>query len=72
MAVKQTAYRLSDEQQATILIECTKCDWRTAYRREELIPALAEGQIQSTLFSPSHEPSKIGLSHGAPHKGGSP
>jgi hypothetical protein len=33
--VKQVAYRLSDEQQATIL--CTKCEWRAACRREELI-----------------------------------
>src|SRR5678810_702238 len=37
MAVKQTTYRLSDEQQATILVECSKCDWKAAYERDELI-----------------------------------
>jgi hypothetical protein len=30
MAFTQAAYRLSDEQQATILVECTKCDWKAA------------------------------------------
>jgi hypothetical protein len=37
MAVKQAAYRLSDEQRATILVECTKCDWKAVYGRDELI-----------------------------------
>ena len=30
-------YRLRDEQRATILVSCTKCDWKAAYSRDELI-----------------------------------
>ena len=32
-----TIYRLRDEQRATILVSCSKCDWRAAYSRDELI-----------------------------------
>jgi hypothetical protein len=32
-----TIYRLKDETHATILIACTKCDWRAAFSRDELI-----------------------------------
>jgi hypothetical protein len=35
--VKQTACRLSDEPHATILVACSKCDWRAAYERMELM-----------------------------------
>jgi hypothetical protein len=30
-------YRLRDEPSAIILVACTKCDWKAAYSREELI-----------------------------------
>jgi hypothetical protein len=47
MAVKQAAYRLSDEQQATILVEC---NWKAAYRRDELIASYgAEYPLPSLL-----------------------
>ena len=29
-------YRLRDEPRATILVACTKCDWKAAYSRDEL------------------------------------
>jgi hypothetical protein len=32
-----TVYRLRDEQHASILIACTKCDWKAAFSRDELI-----------------------------------
>jgi hypothetical protein len=32
-----TVYRLRDEPHATILIACTKCDWKSAFNRDELI-----------------------------------
>jgi hypothetical protein len=32
-----TVYRLRDEPHATILIACTKCDWKAAFNRDELI-----------------------------------
>jgi hypothetical protein len=51
MAVKQAAYRLSDEPQATILVECSKCDWKAAYGRDELIASHgAEYPLPSLLI----------------------
>jgi hypothetical protein len=32
-----TIHRLRDEPHATILIACTKCDWKAAFNRDELI-----------------------------------
>ena len=32
-----TIYRLRDEPHASILIACTKCDWKAAFSRDELI-----------------------------------
>ena len=32
-----TIYRLRDEPRATVLVACTKCDWKAAYSRDELI-----------------------------------
>jgi hypothetical protein len=32
-------YRLADETRATVLVECTKCDWRAAFDRDELVAA---------------------------------
>ena len=32
-----TIYPLRDEQRATVLVSCSKCDWRAAYSRDELI-----------------------------------
>ena len=37
LAVKQAFYRLADEQRETILVACSKCDWRAAFSRDELI-----------------------------------
>src|SRR5262249_988105 len=39
LAVKRAFYRLADEKRETILVACTKCDWRAAYSRAELIAA---------------------------------
>jgi hypothetical protein len=33
----RTAYRRRDELRATILIACSKCEWRVAFSRDELI-----------------------------------
>ena len=37
LAVKQAFYRLADEKRETILIACSKCDWRAAFARDDLI-----------------------------------
>src|SRR5438094_1854063 len=36
-AVKQAFYRLADEKRETILVACSKCDWRDAFSRDDLI-----------------------------------
>jgi hypothetical protein len=36
LAVKRAFYRLADEQRETILVACSKCDWRAAFARDEL------------------------------------
>jgi len=37
LAVKQAFYRLADEKYETILVACSKCDWRAAFSRDDLI-----------------------------------
>jgi hypothetical protein len=37
LAVKQAFYRLADEKRETILVACSRCDWRAAFARDELI-----------------------------------
>jgi hypothetical protein len=39
LAVKQAYYRLADENREIILVECSRCDWRAAFARDELIAA---------------------------------
>ena len=37
LAVKQAFYRLADERREIILVACSKCDWRAAFSRDDLI-----------------------------------
>jgi hypothetical protein len=37
LVVKQAFYRLADETRETILVACSKCDWRAAFLRDDLI-----------------------------------
>jgi hypothetical protein len=37
LAVKQAFYRLANEKRETILVACSKCDWRAAFSRDDLI-----------------------------------
>jgi hypothetical protein len=39
LAVKRAFYRLADEKREIILVACTKCEWRAAFARDELIAA---------------------------------
>ena len=39
LAVKQAFYRLADEKREIILVACSKCDWRAAFARDELVAA---------------------------------
>jgi hypothetical protein len=40
LAVKQAFYRLADEKREIILVACSKCDWRAAFSRDELIASM--------------------------------
>jgi len=37
LAVKAAFYRLADEKRETILVACSKCEWRAAFARDDLI-----------------------------------
>jgi hypothetical protein len=37
LAVKQAFYRLADEKREIVLVACSKCDWRAAFARDDLI-----------------------------------
>jgi len=37
LAVKQAFYRLADEKHDIIFVACSKCDWRAAFSRDDLI-----------------------------------
>ena len=37
LAVKRAYYRLADEKREIILVACSKCDWRAAFSRDDLI-----------------------------------
>src|SRR5262249_47811058 len=37
LAVKQAFYRLSDEKREIVLVACSKCEWRAAFARDDLI-----------------------------------
>jgi hypothetical protein len=39
LAVKQAYYRLADEKREIIFVACSKCEWKAAYRRDELLAA---------------------------------
>jgi hypothetical protein len=39
VAVERTFYRLADEPREVILVACSKCEWRGAFLRDELITA---------------------------------
>ena len=39
LAVKRAYYRLADEKREIILVACSKCAWRAAFARDELIAA---------------------------------
>src|SRR5262249_58307446 len=54
LAVKQAFYRLADEKRETILIACSKCDWRAPVWRGEIIPS--HGAHHPMAQPPDHPP----------------
>jgi hypothetical protein len=60
--VKQAFYRLRDEPRATILIACSKCDWKAAFSRDDLIGSYGTEYLMTDLLSKLASPtcSKVG------------
>jgi len=46
LAVKQAYYRLADEKREIILVACSKCDWRAAFPRDDLIASHGAEKLQ--------------------------
>jgi hypothetical protein len=69
LAVKQAAYRLSDEQQVTILVQCSKCDWKAAYGRDELIASHGAEYPLPSLLNELAKPGCTRLSNQWDHCG---
>jgi hypothetical protein len=51
LAVKQASYRLADEKRETILIACSKCDWRAAFSRDDLIASHGANYAMPNLLN---------------------
>jgi hypothetical protein len=51
LAIKQTFYRLADERRETILVACSKCDWRAAFLRDDLIATHGAGYAMPNLLN---------------------
>ena len=57
LAVKQAFYRLADEKRETILVACSKCDWRAAFARDELIASHGADYAMPNLLNHLAAPS---------------
>jgi hypothetical protein len=51
LAVKQAYYRLADEKCEIILVACSKCAWRAAFARDELIAAHGADYVMPNLLN---------------------
>jgi hypothetical protein len=57
LAVKQAFYRLADEPRETILVACSKCGWRAAFSRDELIASHGADYAMPNLLNHLAAPS---------------
>jgi hypothetical protein len=57
LAVKQAFYRLADEKRGTILVACSKCDWRAAFSRDDLIASHGANYAMPNLLNHLAAPS---------------
>jgi hypothetical protein len=60
VAVERTFYRLSDEPRATILVACSKCEWKAAFRRDELLATHGPGCPMPSLLNHLAAPGAAG------------
>jgi hypothetical protein len=57
LAVKQAFYRLADEKRETIVVACSKCDWRAAFPRDDLIASHGADYAMPNLLNHLAAPS---------------
>jgi len=57
LAVKRAFYRLADEKREIILVACSKCDWRAAFSRDDLIAAHGADYAMPNLLNHLAAPS---------------
>ena len=57
LSVQRAFYTLADEPHETILVACSKCDWRAAFARDELIAAHGEDYQMPNLLNHLAAPS---------------
>jgi hypothetical protein len=57
LAVKQAFYRLADEKRETILVACSKCDWRAAFSRDHLVASHGADYAMPNLLNDLAAPS---------------
>jgi hypothetical protein len=57
LVVKQAFYRLADEKRETILVACSKCDWRAAFSRDDLIASHGANYAMPNLLNHLAAPS---------------
>src|SRR6516225_11387509 len=57
LAVKQAFYRLADERREIILVACSKCDWRAAFSRDDLIASHGADYAMPNLLNHLAAPS---------------
>ena len=69
MAFRQEAYRLSDEPRANILVACSKCDWKAAYSRDELIASNGATCAMPSLLNKLAKPGCVRLGNKWDHCG---
>ena len=62
LRIKPAFYRLRDEPHATILLACSKCDWRAAFNRDDLIASHGPDHLLTDLLGELASPtcSKVG------------
>ena len=51
LAVKQAFYRFADEKRETILVACSKGDWRAAFSRDDLIASHGADYAMPSLLN---------------------
>ena len=57
LTAKQAFYRLAEEKREIILVACSKCDWRAAFDRDELIAARGADYAMPNLLNHLAAPS---------------